>query len=76
MIKSERQKILLGMKVTAEGKAMKDFLDEKLAELDNIELINGEIQLEANKSAKKILKKLFSFFYENETTIKVNNQYE
>lgn len=64
------------MKVTAEGKAMKDFLDEKLAELDNIELINGEIQLEANKSAKKILKKLFSFFYENETTIKVNNQYE
>ena len=64
------------MKFTAEGKAMKDFLDEKLLELDNIESIVGEVQLEAHKSAKKILRKLFSFFYENDTVVKSNNPYE
>jgi hypothetical protein len=76
MTKQERQQILLSMKFTAEGKAMKDFLDEKLLELDNIESIVGEVQLEAHKSAKKILRKLFSFFYENDTVVKSNNPYE
>lgn|GEM_PF-4693785 len=64
------------MRPTTEGRALKDFLDEKLLELDNIEGINGEVQLEAHKSAKKILKKLFSFFYESESNIKSINQYE
>lgn len=76
MTKQERQQILLAMKNSTEGRALKDFLDEKLLELDNIESIQGEVQLEAHKAAKKILKKLFSFFYENDSNIKIINQYE
>ena len=75
MTKEDRQRILLGMKTTEEGRAVKDFLDEKIKEIGDIEGINGEVQLEARKEAKKILKKLFSFFYEGDEKPKTINPY-
>jgi len=75
MTKQERQQVLLAMKDTAEGRALKDFLDEELARLNEIETIEGEVSLEARKEAKKILKKLFSFFYETGERAK-KSQYE
>jgi len=75
MDKNTRQQILLGINGTDEGRALKDFLQEKLGELDNVDTIDSPEELKGRQLAKKKIKEIFSFVKDLDKPDKPKNQW-
>lgn len=75
--KRERQKSLRELGKLSYGKALKEYLAEKLTDLNDITKINNYEDFAAKKQAKIILLDIFKFLNLTETQIKeqLKNEY-
>ncbi len=67
--------ILKELTKTQYGAALRMYLDQKFDELGKVEDIEGEINLEAVKKARKILNDIFKFYEVQVPVDKKKNQY-
>ena len=75
-----REQQLRNLAMSSQGAALKDWLKIEIARIENVSLISDddfEAQARANKSAAKVLRKLFRFLevVGTETTERKQNQY-
>lgn len=64
----QHKELLTQLGKTSHGLALKAFLEEKKAELNNVELLTSWDETLGNKRAVKIIKDLFSFMEEKSPT--------
>jgi hypothetical protein len=68
--KKERIKSLRELSKLSYGKALKEYLADKLVDLNDLNKINNYEEYQAKKEAKKILLEIFKFLNLTETQIK------
>lgn len=71
----EIQKLLEELPKTSHGQALKEFLDEQYAEINDVTTISTLDEAKGKQYALKVLKKIFAFYGEKLSTGKKPNQY-
>jgi hypothetical protein len=79
MLRPENRQLLVELSKTQYGRALKEYLDEKKAEISNINTIpkdNIEVEVVGRRFALELIKTLFDFMEEKPGQNRPKGQYE
>lgn len=76
MKKEQRENLLKSFAGTVQGTALKEWLDEELAELRDITKVKKEKVMFGKQEAIKILMKLFNFLYKKPADTTARTDYK
>ncbi len=75
MPKEERKKLLETLSATAHGRALRDFLEEKIDEIKDVENCTSWEDTLGRKYAVKMLREILSFLSDKKEDKRTPNQY-
>lgn len=75
MPKEERKKLLETLSVTSQGRALREFLEEKIDEIKDVENCTSWEDTLGRKHAVRVLRELFSSLSDKKEEKRTPNQY-